>query len=150
MKKHIFVILLFSLCLLFTSCTPEAGEDVSRDDAVMETIVADIGTTCDRKLVVKKPHDTALDCDVYLVYIEEDGVINEYTYEFYGTLLGHNDAMDYYNIRSVKKIYSLVSNDETACMVCVINNSVHFESLSLLTEQYEDAHYTKQGYEIIK
>ena len=150
MKKHIFIILLFSFCLLFTACAPEAGEDVSRDDTVMGTIVSDIGVTDETKLVVKKPHDFALDCDVYLVYIQEDGVINEYTYEFYGTLLGHNDAMDYYNIRSVKKIYSVVSHDENACMVCVVNNSVHFESLSLLTEQYQDAHYTNQGYEIIK
>lgn len=150
MKKHIFIILLVLFCPLFSSCESYSGDDVSRDDQVMESIISDIGVTDETKLVVKKPHDFALDCDVYLVYIQEDGVINEYTYEFYGTLFGHNDAMDYYNIRSVKKIYSVVSNDETACMVCVVNKSVHFESLSLLTEQYEDAHYASQGYEIIR
>lgn len=150
MKKHIFVVFFVVFCLLLTSCAPEAGEDVSRDDTVMGTIVSDIGVTDETKLVVKKPHDFALDCDVYLVYVEENGVVSEYTYEFYGTVFGHNDAMDYYDIRSVKKIYSVVSHDEDACMVCVVNTSVQFESISLLTEQYENIHYTDQGYEIIR
>lgn len=150
MKKQISVILLALLCLLFASCGPEPGEDVSRNDEAMETIVSHIGVTDETRLVVKKPYDTALDCDVYLVYTTENGVIKEYTYEFYGTVLGYMDAMDYYDIRSVKKIYSLVSNDESACMVCVVNKSVRFESIKLLAEQYENSHYTNQGYEIIK
>lgn len=150
MKKQIFIILLVLFCLIFTSCEGYSDDDISRSDERMESIIADIGVSDEEKLVVKKPYDTALDCIVYLIYVEENGAIKEYTCEFYETVYGYKDAMDYYDIKSVKKIYSLVSNDETACMVCVINNSVHFESLSLLTEQYEDAHYTKQGYEIIK
>lgn len=150
MKKQIFIILLVSFCVFLASCNTDPDDDISRNDTEMDIIVSEIGVSDATQLVIKKPYDSALDCDVYLVYIEEDGVISEYTYEFYGTVYGHNDALDYYSIKSVKKIYTVVSNNESACMVCVLNNSAKYDSIELLTQQYEDAHYTKQGYEIIR
>ena len=150
MKKQIIIILLVLFCLIFTSCEGYSDDDISRSDERMESIIADIGVSDEEKLVVKKPYDTALDCIVYLIYVKENGAIKEYTCEFYETVYGYKDAMDYYDIRSVKKIYSVVSHDEEACMVCVVNTSVSFDSLDRLTQQFSDPHYIKHGYEIIK
>ena len=151
MKLKTFIIMLVSVSLLLSGCiTHDGRHHILRDDAAMEQIIAELGVSDTDKLVVKKPYNRALDCDVYLLYVTEDGVIKEYTYEFYGNLSEHDYALNYYNADSVKELYSLVNNDESACMVCVLNLTVEFESIESLEEQFSDKHYTKQGYEIIK
>ena len=139
--------MLVSVSLLLSGCiTHDGRHHILRDDAAMEQIIAELGVSDTDKLVVKKPYNRALDCDVYLLYVTEDGVIKEYTYEFYGNLSEHDYALNYYNADSVKELYSLVNNDESACMVCVLNLTVEFESIESLEEQFSDKHYTKQGY----
>lgn len=137
--------------LLLSACVPDNGRSqILRDDEAMEQIIAELGVSDTDKLVVKKPYNRALDCDVYLVYVTEDGKIREYTYEFYGNLSEYDYAVNYYNTESVMELYKLISQREDACMVGVINLTVEFESIESLEEQFSDKHYTKQGYEIIK
>lgn len=151
MKLKTFIIALILLSLLLPSCIADDGRSkILRDDEAMNRYVEELGRSDEQRLVVKKPYNRALDCDVYLLYVTEDGVIKEYTYEFYGNLSEHDYALNYYNADSVKELYSLVNNDESACMVCVLNLTVEFESIESLEEQFSDKHYTKQGYEIIK
>ncbi len=151
MKYRAFIIALIVIFLVLPSCIADDGRSkILRDDEAMNAYVQEMGVSDEQKLVVKKPYDRALDCDVYLVYVTEDGVIKEYTYEFYGNLSEHDYAMNYYNADSVKELYSLVDNDESACMVCVLNLTVEFESIQSLYEQFSDKHYVKQGYEIIE
>ena len=137
--------------LLLSACVPDNGRSqILRDDEAMEQIIAELGVSDTDKLVVKKPYNRALDCDVYLVYVTENGKIREYTYEFYGNLSEYDYAVNYYNTESVMELYKLISQREDACMVGVINLTVEFESIESLEEQFSDKHYTKQGYEIIK
>ncbi len=151
MKYRAFIIALIVIFLVLPSCIADDGRSkILRDDEAMNAYVQEMGMSDEQKLVVKKPYNRALDCDVYLVYVTEDGVIKEYTYEFYGNLSEHDYAMNYYNADSVKELYSLVDNDESACMVCVLNLTVEFESIQSLYEQFSDKHYVKQGYEIIE
>ncbi len=151
MKYRAFIIALIVIFLVLPSCIADDGRSkILRDDEAMDAYVQEMGMSDEQKLVVKKPYNRALDCDVYLVYVTEDGVIKEYTYEFYGNLSEHDYAMNYYNADSVKELYSLVDNDESACMVCVLNLTVEFESIQSLYEQFSDKHYVKQGYEIIE
>ncbi|MBR6777543.1 MAG: hypothetical protein IKM27_07335 [Clostridia bacterium] len=151
MKKKIYLIALLFICLSISSCVKDDGSSkILCDTARVEAIVKQLGVTEEERLVVKKPYDRALDCNVYLVYIVEDGEIKEYTCEFYGNLAEHNYALNYYNADSVKELYSLVENDEAACMVCVLNLAVEFDSLEDLEEKYSDKHYVKHGYEIIR
>lgn len=143
--------MLISVSLLLSGCiTHDGRHHILRDDAAMEQIIAELGVSDTDKLVVKKPYNRALDCDVYLVYVTEDGKIREYTYEFYGNLSEYDYAVNYYNTESVMELYKLISQREDACMVGVINLTVEFESIESLEEQFSDKHYTKQGYEIIK
>lgn len=143
--------MLVSVSLLLSGCiTHDGRHHILRDDAAMEQIIAELGVSDADKLVVKKPYNRALDCDVYLVYVTEDGKIREYTYEFYGNLSEYDYAVNYYNTESVMELYKLISQREDACMVGVINLTVEFESIESLEEQFSDKHYTKQGYEIIK
>ncbi|MBR2915872.1 MAG: hypothetical protein IKC06_08750 [Clostridia bacterium] len=151
MKLKTFIIMLVSVSLLLSGCiTHDGRHHILRDDAAMEQIIAELGVSDTDKLVVKKPYNRALDCDVYLVYVTKDGKIREYTYEFYGNLSEYDYAVNYYNTESVMELYKLISQREDACMVCVINLTVEFESIESLEEQFSDKHYTKQGYEIIK
>ena len=151
MKLKTFIITLVSVSLLLSGCiTHDGRHHILRDDAAMEQIIAELGVSDTDKLVVKKPYNRALDCDVYLVYVTEDGKIREYTYEFYGNLSEYDYAVNYYNTESVMELYKLISQREDACMVGVINLTVEFESIESLEEQFSDKHYTKQGYEIIK
>lgn len=151
MKLKISLIILVLLCALCASCVPDDGSSkILCDTDRVEAIVSELGVSDEERLVVKKPYDRALDCNVYLVYIVEDGVVKEYTCEFYGNLAEHNYAMNYYNADSVKELYQLVDNDESACMVCVLNLTVDFESLEALEEKFSDKHYVKNGYEIIR
>lgn len=151
MKLKTFIIVLVSVSLLLSGCiTHDGRHHILRDDAAMEQIIAELGVSDTDKLVVKKPYNRALDCDVYLVYVTEDGKIREYTYEFYGNLSEYDYAVNYYNTESVMELYKLISQREDACMVGVINLTVEFESIESLEEQFSDKHYTKQGYEIIK
>lgn len=137
--------------LLLSACVPDNGRSqILRDDGAMEQIIEELGVSDTDKLVVKKPYNRALDCDVYLVYVTEDGKIREYTYEFYGNLSEYDYAVNYYNTESVMELYKLIAQREDACMVGVINLTVEFESIESLEEQFSDKHYTKQGYEIIK
>lgn len=143
--------MLVLVSLLLSACVPDNGRSqILRDDAAMEQIIAELGVSDTDKLVVKKPYNRALDCDVYLVYVTEDGKIREYTYEFYGNLSEYDYAVNYYNTESVMELYKLIAQREDACMVGVINLTVEFESIESLEEQFSDKHYTKQGYEIIK
>ncbi len=151
MKLKISLIILVLICIFCASCVQDDGSSkILCDTARVETIVNELGVTDGERLVIKKPYDRALDCNVYLVYIAEDGEVKEYTCEFYGNLAEHNYAMNYYNTDSVKELYSLVDNDESACMVCVLNLTVQFESLQDLEEKFSDKHYVKNGYEIIR
>lgn len=148
--KHLVSVLVL-ICLLCASCVPDDGSSkILCDTSEVEAIVSEFGVSDDQKLVVKKPYDRALDCNVYLIYVVEDGAVKEYTYEFYGNLAEHNYAMNYYNADSVKELYKLVDNSETACMVCVLNLTVDFESLEELEEKFSDRHYVKNGYEIVR
>ncbi len=151
MKLKTFIIMLISVSLLLSACVPDNGRSqILRDDGAMEQIIEELGVSDTEKLVVKKPYNRALDCDVYLVYVTEDGKIREYTYEFYGNLSEYDYAVNYYNTESVMELYKLVSQREDACMVGVVNLTVDFESIDSLETQFSDKHYTKQGYEIIK
>ena len=137
--------------LLLSACGTENGRSrILRDDGGMEQMIEELGFSDTEKLVVKKPYNRALDCDVYLVYVTEDGKIREYTYEFYGNLSEYDYAVNYYNTESVMELYKLISQREDACMVGVVNLTVDFESIDSLEAQFSDKHYTKQGYEIIK
>ena len=137
--------------LLLPACIPDNGRShILRDDAAMKQIIEELGVSDTEKLVVKKPYNRALDCDVYLVYVTEDGKIREYTYEFYGNLSEYDYAVNYYNTESVMALYELVCQREDACMVGVVNLTVDFESIDSLEAQFSDKHYTKQGYEIIR
>lgn len=151
MKLKTFIIAIILLSLLLPSCIADDGRSkILRDDEAMNRYVEELGRSDEQRLVVKKPYNRALDCDVYLVYVTEDGKIREYTYEFYGNLSEYDYAVNYYNTESVMELYKLISQREDACMVGVINLTVDFESIDSLEKQFSDKHYTKQGYEIIK
>jgi hypothetical protein len=151
MKLKTFIIMLALVSLLLSACVPDNGRShILRDDGAMEQIIEELGVSDTEKLVVKKPYNRALDCNVYLVFVTEDGKIREYTYEFYGNLSEYDYAVNYYNTESVMELYKLISQREDACMVGVVNLTVDFESIESLEKQFSDKHYTKQGYEIIK
>lgn len=150
MKKAL--LLLFVLVsVLFSACAPDDGSDkILCNTEKVNDIVTAFGSSDAQKLIIKKPYARALDCNVYLIYVVEDGIIKEYTCEFYGNLAEHNYALDYYDTDSVKELYMIIHNDPEACMVCVLNLTVEFESIQNLREHYSDKHYIKQGYEIIE
>ncbi len=151
MKLKTFIAISLLLSVLLCACVSDSGRSqILRDDGAMEQIIDTLGVSDTEKLVVKKPYNRALNCDVYLVYVTEEGKIREYTYEFYGNLGEYDYAVNYYNTESVMSLYKLVSQSEDACMVGVLNLTVDFESIEALREQFSDKHYTKQGYEIIE
>ena len=150
MKKAVIVLFLLA-ALLLGACAPKDGSDkILCNTEKVNDIVTAFGVSNTEKLIVKKPYARALDCNVYLIYVVEDGIIKEYTCEFYGNLAEHNYALNYYDADSVKELYMLIHNDPEACMVCVLNLTVEFESIQSLYDHYSDNHYIKRGYEIIE
>ena len=68
MKYRAFIIALIVIFLVLPSCIADDGRSkILRDDEAMNAYVQEMGMSDEQKLVVKKPYNRALDCDVYLV-----------------------------------------------------------------------------------